>query len=135
MFAAPDLEARDLVAKPSEQILRVDAELREESSVPVGVDSLRELPICLVGLVLISALTQQLENLLLGYLHLRQVPVAGTANPAAREASSEARGRPAVHQNVPVLTGCSWWAAIATHTAPMSKSSSGSDAAAGVSPV
>jgi hypothetical protein len=63
-------EARDLPAEPPEQVLGVDAELREQARVALGVDLIRELPICLVGLALISSLAQQLEDLFLRYLHV-----------------------------------------------------------------
>ncbi len=60
----------------SEQILQLDAELREESSVPMGVDLGGELAICPICRVLVSTLTQQLEDPLLGYLHPGHVPGA-----------------------------------------------------------
>ena len=47
------------------QLLRVDADLREQVGVLLGVDLVGELAIGLVGLVVLAAVAQQLDDLVL----------------------------------------------------------------------
>jgi DnaK suppressor protein len=64
----PELVAQS--AHVAQQVLRVDAELVENAPVLLGVHPLGQLAVRLLGFVVLAALAQQLQNLVLGYLHL-----------------------------------------------------------------
>jgi hypothetical protein len=55
--------------EPAEKLLGVDAEALQKPRVLLVIDLLRQLLLCLVGLVVLSLLTQQLDDLLLIDLH------------------------------------------------------------------
>src|SRR5215211_3063709 len=91
-------------AERADELAGVEAEALEDARVLVRVDLIGQFAVGLRGLVLLAARAQQLEDLLLGYLHAIGVP-AGAATDArprpfddaggARRLLSAPRGSPA----------------------------------------
>src|SRR3954451_17898909 len=64
-----ELVSDSTTAELADQVLRVDAELRQQAGVLLGVDLVRQLALGLARLVVVVARAQQLEDLLLRDLH------------------------------------------------------------------
>src|SRR4051812_10376924 len=71
----------ELVADAAQQVLRVDAELLQLVAVLLGVDSIGQLLLGLLDLVVGAALAQHLEDLVLRDLH--GAPLVGWVRPRA----------------------------------------------------
>src|SRR4051812_14457461 len=82
--AAPAARSEaELVAQPAEatsaarelqQLARIEAELRQQALVALRVHLVRQLLLRLLRLVVLAALAQQLQDLVLGDLHGRGLP-------------------------------------------------------------
>src|SRR3954447_15648096 len=69
-------------AEHADQLTGVEAEALEDARVLVRVDLVGQFAVGLLGLVVLAARPQQLEDLFLGYLHGSCVPAAAPGNPA-----------------------------------------------------
>src|SRR3954469_16564310 len=74
--------AAPTAAEHADQLTGVEAEALEDARVLVRVDLVGQFAVGLLGLVVLAARPQQLEDLFLGYLHGSCVPAAALGNPA-----------------------------------------------------
>ena len=74
----------ELVAEPARQLAQqlrgIDAELPEQLGVLLGIDLVGKLLVGLLGLVVLAAIAQEREDLVLGDLHARSLPGRAAAN-------------------------------------------------------